>query len=152
MNLADKVNIVYNKSHGLSNSNYSKLDISLCKKYRVSYNDKRATKKNIESFIRAKDSGYSKDFNDFCYENDFSDGRKTRNGKKAWENNWRNHTLEIGAMCFILFCALQAYNSMALFLPLVLVVVVLWKLFGKRRALLLSFIFFIVFCYFKYYG
>lgn len=151
MKLSDKVDIVYNDSHGLSNSSYSRSCINECRKYKVPFNDNRATKKNIEAFIRAKDSGYRKDFTDFCHEGDFADGRKTRNGKGAWENNWRNHILEIGLMCFIIFGALYVYGNTALFLPIVIIVLILWKLLGKRRALLLSFLFFLVYCYFSYH-
>lgn len=152
MKLTDKVNIVYNISHGLSNSDYSKSEINSCKKYRVSYGDSRATKKNITLFIKAKDLGYKKDFDDYCKDNNYADGRKNRNGKDAWENDWRSHGLEIGLMCFVLFCALEDYGNMILFLPLVALVIIIWKVLGKRRALIFSFLFFIAYCYFSYYN
>lgn len=148
MKLNDKINIVYNLSHGLSNSEYSKSDINSCKKYRVPYNDSRATKKNITSFIKAKDSGYRKEFDDYCKDNNYADSRKNRNGKDAWENDWRSHGLKVGLMCFILFFALEDCGKTILFLPLVALVILIWKFLGKRRALLFSFLLCIAYCYF----
>ncbi len=147
----DKVNIIYNFIHGNSNEQYSKEEVQWClKTYKVKYGDPRGTKKNLEPFVIAKDRGYRKDFNDYCYDNNLADGRKTRNGKKESENSKSAQLLDIGLMVVFNYCALFAYNAQNFFLPLLIIQIVVWKKLGRRKGLIFAAVFCILFCQIAY--
>lgn len=151
LSLKEKVDIVYNASHGKPNDMHSKSEVTKCtRKYVVPYKDTRATKKNIEQFIRQKDNGFRKDFNDFCYEKNLADGRKTRNGKKEYENSLHAQLIQICALLFVNYCALVTYDAKQ-FLPFLIVVqLVIWKVLGRRKGIIGAVIFLIVFCQIAY--
>ena len=77
LNINDKVSIIYNASHGKSNDAYSSAEVKTClRKYKVTYHDPRATKKNLQKFVAAKDNGYRKDFNDYCFDNNLIEEKR----------------------------------------------------------------------------
>lgn len=129
MNLEDKVNRDYKKMH---------------------YTDSRATKKNLRAYYRAKENGYTKQFNDYCYEHNLGDGRKMRNGKSPDENHWTSHILPVLFFAFIVWCALYYYGSTALFIPVCIVSLIIRKVLGTRRTVGLLFVIFIVYCIISY--
>lgn len=151
LNINDKVSIIYNASHGKSNDAYSSAEVKTClRKYKVSYHDPRATKKNLQKFVAAKDNGYRKDFNDYCFGNNLADGRKTRNGKKEWNNSLKEQVIVLCFLAFFNWMALEAYG-MKILLPLVLGgEYAIWKLLGRRKGIIGAIVFFIVFCQIAY--
>lgn len=147
----DKVNIIYNYMHGNSIEGYSKKEVQQClKSYRVDFGDPRGTKKNLESFVIAKDCGYRKDFNDYCYDNNLADGRKTRNGKKEVANSTASQLFDIGLMALFNYCALVSYSAEKFFLPLLAVQIIVWKKLGRRKGLIFAVLFCIIFCQIAY--
>lgn len=142
MTLQDKVNIVYNRVHldTLKNKKYPLTDRIYCKRYSVPLRDDRATKKNIEAFIKAKDSGYLKDFHDFCNSRGMDDGRIYRNGKKSIENS-EGGTIPYLIFMFILtmiitYC-LHMQEAILIVYGLFLI---LYKVLGRRKAMLITFV------------
>lgn len=137
MNMGTKVEIVYSLARrGNINARFSAKDVKYCQRhYPIGVDDtSRATKKNIEAYVRARDSGYRKEFNDFCYERGLVDKRKHRDGVDF--QNKGSEQWSFTVLLVIILCVAAVYYHEPGWVPIIVIGVPAVQFFAGRQRLL----------------